>query len=197
MSGLSQEDIDRKIAEAIAEAGELSRRTKRKAGSLDIASDDEMDCESVTSEDIVGNYDNYEIEFIEDEYTPSNKNKKNNKKKPAAGKKAKKCTVTSTETSTTATVTASTANKTMPATTAAPKKGKCLKKDVELPIKIDLIELVKKERCLYNLKGPMYMSRVHKQMIWEKISTSLKEYYEDMNVEKCKKMWMAVRESTR
>lgn len=181
MSYLSQEDIDAKIAEAMSDASILSQPSKRKADALD----DEIDSDSVTGDEFLGNYDKYELEFIDDEYTPYSKSTK----KSVAAKRSRNNPATSTVTSATATATTSTAK---PA-----KKTKHLKKDIELPVKIDLIELVKKERCLYNLKDKMYMSRVHKQMVWEKISTTLKKHYAHMNVEKCKKMWNAVRESTR
>lgn len=74
---------------------------------------------------------------------------------------------------------------------------KLLKKEIELPIKIDLINLVKQERSLYNLKDPLYMNRIHKDKIWVDISQAMMQKYPDMNTDKCKKMWSAVRESTR
>lgn len=74
---------------------------------------------------------------------------------------------------------------------------KLLKKEIELPIKIDLISLVKQERSLYNLKDPLYMNRIHKDKIWVDISEAMMQKYPDMNTDKCKKMWNAVRESTR
>lgn len=76
-------------------------------------------------------------------------------------------------------------------------KRKVLKKEAELPIKIDLINLVKNERSLYNLKDPLYMSRIHKEKIWSEICDEMKKKYPEMTIETCKKMWNAVRESTR
>lgn len=76
-------------------------------------------------------------------------------------------------------------------------KRKTLKKEIELPIKIDLINLVKAERSLYNLKDPLYMSRNHKEKKWSEISDNMKQKYPEMTIEKCKRMWEAVRESTR
>lgn len=76
-------------------------------------------------------------------------------------------------------------------------KRKVLKKEAELPIKIDLINLVKNERSLYNLKDPLYMSRIHKEKIWSEICDEMKKKYPKMTIEECKKMWNAVRESTR
>lgn len=197
MSSLSQEQIDQKIAEAMEEASILSQPTKRKAHVLtDYNSDQEYDDDGirVTSDEFLDGYSKYELQFINDDWQPTSGT---GRIKP---KKQKKNATTSTATSTTATVTKSTASKaTTGATTKTTpaKKPKVLKKDVELPVKIDLIDLVKQEKCLYNLKDPMYMSRVHKQMIWEKISTTLMENYADMTADKCKKMWIAVRESTR
>lgn len=81
---------------------------------------------------------------------------------------------------------------------AEPKrKEKALKKDIELPIKIELIELVKNQSSLYNLKDPLYVSRTNKDKVWLSISDALKEKYPGMDVEKCKRMWNSVRESTR
>lgn len=77
------------------------------------------------------------------------------------------------------------------------RKNKVLKKDIELPIKIDLIGLVKNERSLYNLKDPLYLSRTHKDKVWLSICDAMKKKHPGMEVEKCKRMWNAVRESTR
>lgn len=77
------------------------------------------------------------------------------------------------------------------------QKRKALKKEIELPIKIDLINLVKAERSLYNLKDPLYMSRNHKEKKWSEIADAMQKKYPEMTIDKCKKMWDAVRESTR
>ena len=184
-SHLSEEEVAEKVAEAIAEADALSK------SQIDVERDDELDDTSITGDEFLRSYNKYELEFIDDEFDPKKINKKNKTKQQQTKivKGGKRSIQTSTETSTTSTVTASTAN--------TAKKSKHLKKDVELPLKIDLIALVKKEKCLYNLKDPMYMSRVHKQKVWEEISANLQPNYADMNVDKCKKVWNSVRESTR
>lgn len=80
-------------------------------------------------------------------------------------------------------------------TDGPPKKT--TKKEIELPIKIDLIELVKRNRPLYNLKDPMHMNRTHKDLIWQNISDEMVSKYPDMEAESCRKMWTSIRESTR
>lgn len=199
MSSLSREEIDAKIAETLSEISVLSQQTNKKADDDTFTYDDEIDENSVSADDFMQNYGKYEIEFINDEYQPDKK-----KSKPSTSIKAKRKSTTSTvttstaakaatstKTSTTATVTASTAAR------AAGGRTRILKKDIELPVKIDLIELVKEQKCIYNLKDPLYKSRVHKQKVWEKISEKLMPNYADMNVDKCKKMWESVRESAR
>lgn len=80
---------------------------------------------------------------------------------------------------------------------ANPTKPKVLKKEAELPIKIDLINLVKNERALYNLKDPLYMSRTNKEKVWSEICDGMKVKYPAMTIDECKRLWNAVRESTR
>lgn len=81
--------------------------------------------------------------------------------------------------------------------TSAPKRKTPLKKEIELPMKIDLINLVKAERSLYNLKDPSYSLRIHKDKKWSEICDAMKRKYPELTVEVCKKMWSSVRESTR
>ena len=50
------------------------------------------------------------------------------------------------------------------------KAKKIPKRDIELPIKIDLIQHVKLERSLYDLKDPLYMNRTHKDFTWAEIN---------------------------
>lgn len=192
---LSQEELDEKIEEARSVALALPRPTKRNADESFVAFDDEIDdFDGIDDNSMTGDeflrYNKYELQFVDDEYTPNEKSNKRDKK--TAGKKGRKIIPTSTQTSAHSTAMANKAK-----STSTANKTKHLKKDMELPVKIDLIELVKQEKSLYNLKDPKYKSRVHKQTVWEKISATLMENYSDMNVEKCKKMWDAVRESTR
>lgn len=110
------------------------------------------------SEDDILDDETYEdIHFIDDDYEPGIKKRASSKGR-ATRSKAKSQTV------------------------AAKKKTteKLLKKEIELPIKIDLIGLVKKERSLYNLKDPLYMNRIHKDKVWVDISEVMMQKYPEM-----------------
>lgn len=112
-------------------------------------------------------------EFLDEDYEPPSKKVPKEKKKNSASKKSK--TITKVKVI----------------------REKKLKKEIELPMKIDLVKLVKEECSLYNLKSSFYMNRIHKEKIWENISSKLNEKYPEMTVDKWKKLWLAVRESTR
>lgn len=77
------------------------------------------------------------------------------------------------------------------------KVKKIPKRDIELPIKIDLIQHVKLERSLYDLKDPLYMNRTHKDFTWLEISKKMSEKFPKMDADKCTKMWSSIRESAR
>lgn len=77
------------------------------------------------------------------------------------------------------------------------KAKKIPKRDIELPIKIDLIQHVKLERSLYDLKDPLYMNRTHKDFTWVEISKKMSEKHPNMDADKCTKMWSSIRESAR
>lgn len=126
----------------------------------------------VANEEYLEDEDYEEAEFVDDDYEPGTK-----KQATSRGR--------------------TTRSKSKAQNVDSKRKEKTLKKDIELPIKIDLIALVKAQPSLYNLKDPMYMTRNHKEKIWSEIADTMMEKYPDMNVEKCKKMWNAVRESTR
>lgn len=75
-------------------------------------------------------------------------------------------------------------------------KGK--KKELEHDVKVAICHHVRNYPPLYQITHQNYSNRAEKDAIWEQISKSLcKKFGPEMTVQKCRKLWDALRESTR
>lgn len=84
------------------------------------------------------------------------------------------------------------------ASSSSSKATKRKKKDLEHAAKVAICEEVRKHPAIYQITHQNYMNKITRDAIWEEISDALiNKLGPSMTVQNCRKMWDALRESTR
>lgn len=82
--------------------------------------------------------------------------------------------------------------------TSSSSSSKLKKKDREHAAKVAICQEVRKYPSLYQITHKEHLNKVAKDAIWEEISASLKgKIGPKMTIQHCRKLWEALRESTR